>query len=55
MHVRAESDVSALDMTGGSEGMTYVFLKLTARSDKEKTSVEHQPQRCKETKVYEHS
>ncbi len=32
--VKAEVDIFALNMTGGSEEMTHVFLELTARCDK---------------------
>ena len=39
--------VSAPDAAGGSEGITYVFSGV----DGVKTSVEHEPRRCKKKKA----
>ena len=47
------ADVSVSDTTGRSEGMTRGFGESMARPDKVKTSVEHRPRRCKETRIYE--
>ena len=52
--VQMEVDISALDTTGGNEGGQLLsFWKCTELCEKIKTSVENEPQRCKEMKVYE--
>ena len=47
------ADVSPADTTVRSVGVTRVLLEVEARSDKVKTSIDHQQRRCKEKKVYE--
>ena len=51
-HARAEVNISAPNMTGGSEGTTGVLSVSMAGRDKVKTLVENEPRRCKEKKVW---